>query len=72
MRNRCFRINLTVAQPEARLAAKDNTKHIPIGAEHRLENLGRIPLRIIEVQSDSYLDGDDIIRFDDCYERHRR
>ncbi len=42
---------------------------IPIGEEHRLENPGKIPLVIIEVQSGGYLGEDDIIRFDDDYQR---
>jgi mannose-6-phosphate isomerase len=42
---------------------------IPIGVNHRLENPGIIPLIIIEVQSGEYLGEDDIIRFDDDYQR---
>lgn len=42
---------------------------IPIGQNHRLENPGRIPLVIIEVQSGEYLDEDDIVRFEDDYDR---
>ena len=42
---------------------------IPIGKEHRLENPGMIPLVIIEVQNGEYLGEDDIIRFDDDYQR---
>jgi mannose-6-phosphate isomerase len=42
---------------------------IPIGQNHRLENPGRIPLVIIEVQSGEYLGEDDIVRFDDDYNR---
>uniref|UniRef100_A0A831UFB8 Cupin domain-containing protein n=1 Tax=Geobacter metallireducens TaxID=28232 RepID=A0A831UFB8_GEOME len=42
---------------------------IPIGRSHRLENPGRIPLVIIEVQSGEYLGEDDIVRFDDDYHR---
>ena len=42
---------------------------IPIGAQHRLENTGVIPLTIIEVQSGEYLGEDDIVRFDDDYNR---
>lgn len=39
------------------------------GQKHRLENLGRIPLEIIEVQMGDYLEEDDIVRFDDDYGR---
>jgi mannose-6-phosphate isomerase len=42
---------------------------IPIGQNHRLENPGKIPLVIIEVQSGEYLGEDDIVRFDDDYNR---
>jgi len=42
---------------------------IPIGAKHRLENPGKIPLVIIEVQNGEYLGEDDIVRFDDDYNR---
>ncbi|WP_026840817.1 phosphomannose isomerase type II C-terminal cupin domain [Citrifermentans bremense] len=42
---------------------------IPIGASHRLENPGVIPLIIIEVQSGEYLGEDDIVRFQDDYQR---
>lgn len=42
---------------------------IPIGKTHRLENPGKIPLVIIEVQSGEYLGEDDIIRYHDDYQR---
>jgi mannose-1-phosphate guanylyltransferase/mannose-6-phosphate isomerase len=43
--------------------------YVPIGAKHRLANLGKIPLELIEVQVGSYFGEDDIIRFDDVYHR---
>ena len=43
--------------------------YIPIGAIHRLENPGKIPLELIEVQTGSYLGEDDIIRIEDDYRR---
>lgn len=43
--------------------------YIPIGALHRLENPGKIPLELIEVQTGSYLGEDDIIRIEDDYRR---
>lgn len=43
---------------------------IPVGAKHRLENITRKPLEIIEVQSGDYLGEDDIVRFDDKYGRN--
>ncbi len=42
---------------------------IPLGEKHRLENPGDVPLRLIEVQSGSYLGEDDIVRFEDIYGR---
>lgn len=42
---------------------------IPMSTKHRLENPGRIPLEIIEVQNGKYLEEDDIVRFDDVYGR---
>jgi mannose-1-phosphate guanylyltransferase/mannose-6-phosphate isomerase len=43
--------------------------YIPIGEKHRLENPGNIPLEVIEIQSGSYLGEDDIVRFEDVYDR---
>ena len=50
------------------LKANEST-YIPLGAKHRLENLGAEPLHLIEVQSGSYLGEDDIVRFEDTYGR---
>ena len=49
--------------------AENESTYIPIGTVHRLENPGRIPLDIIEVQSGSYLGEDDIVRLEDTYGR---
>ena len=49
--------------------SKNQSTYIPIGMQHRLENLGKIPLEIIEVQVGEYLGEDDIERFDDTYGR---
>ena len=43
--------------------------YIPLGCMHRLSNPGKIPLKIIEVQSGAYLEEDDIERFDDDHGR---
>ena len=43
--------------------------YIPVGTIHRLENIGRIPMVLIEVQTGSYLQEDDIIRYEDLYKR---
>jgi mannose-1-phosphate guanylyltransferase/mannose-6-phosphate isomerase len=51
------------------LLTENQSTYLPVGATHRLENPGTIPLEIIEVQSGSYLGEDDIVRFDDLYDR---
>jgi mannose-1-phosphate guanylyltransferase/mannose-6-phosphate isomerase len=51
------------------LLTENQSTYLPVGAKHRLENPGTIPLEIIEVQSGSYLGEDDIVRFDDVYNR---
>jgi mannose-1-phosphate guanylyltransferase/mannose-6-phosphate isomerase len=51
------------------LLSENQSTYIPIGSKHRLENPGTIPLEIIEVQSGSYLGEDDIVRFEDVYNR---
>ncbi|TMG74802.1 MAG: mannose-1-phosphate guanylyltransferase/mannose-6-phosphate isomerase [Betaproteobacteria bacterium] len=54
---------------EVMLLAENESTYIPIGAKHRLENPGKEPLYLIEVQSGSYLGEDDIVRFEDRYGR---
>lgn len=54
---------------EVILLSENQSTYIPLGATHRMENPGKIPLEIIEVQSGSYLGEDDIVRFDDVYGR---
>ncbi len=51
--------------------SENQSTYIPIGTKHRLENPGTVPLEIIEVQSGSYLAEDDIVRFEDVYNRHK-
>ncbi|MGY8527057.1 mannose-1-phosphate guanylyltransferase/mannose-6-phosphate isomerase [Paracidovorax citrulli] len=51
------------------LLSENQSTYIPLGATHRLENPGKIPLELIEVQSGSYLGEDDIVRFEDNYGR---
>lgn len=48
---------------------EDQSTYIPMGTVHRLENPGKIPLHLIEVQSGSYLGEDDIVRIEDTYGR---
>jgi mannose-1-phosphate guanylyltransferase/mannose-6-phosphate isomerase len=49
---------------------EDQSTYIPLGMIHRLENPGKIPLELVEIQSGSYLGEDDIQRTDDVYGRH--
>jgi mannose-1-phosphate guanylyltransferase / mannose-6-phosphate isomerase len=60
---------LVVRADEQFLLSENESTFIPLGVKHRLENLGKVPLQMIEVQSGSYLGEDDIVRFDDTYGR---
>ncbi len=51
------------------LLSENESTYIPIGTKHRLENPGKVPLFLIEVQSGGYLGEDDIVRFEDLYKR---
>jgi mannose-1-phosphate guanylyltransferase/mannose-6-phosphate isomerase len=51
------------------MLSENQSTFIPLGVTHRLENPGKLPLELIEVQSGSYLGEDDIVRFDDTYGR---
>jgi mannose-1-phosphate guanylyltransferase / mannose-6-phosphate isomerase len=59
---------ITVGEKEI-ILREDQSTYIPLGTLHRLENPGKIPLELIEVQTGSYLGEDDIVRFDDRYGR---
>jgi len=52
------------------LLSENQSTYIPLGEKHRLANPGKIPAFLIEVQSGSYLDEDDIVRFEDVYGRN--
>lgn len=52
------------------LVTENESTFIPVGTIHSLENPGKIPLELIEVQSGSYLGEDDIVRFEDKYGRN--
>ena len=56
-------------EAESRLLTENQSIYVPLGATHRLENPGLIPLTLIEVQSGPYLGEDDIVRIDDIYAR---
>lgn len=54
---------------ESFLLTENQSTYIPLGEIHALENPGKVPLELIEVQSGSYLGEDDIVRFEDLYGR---
>ena len=49
--------------------SENQSVYIPLGSKHRLTNPGKIPLKLVEVQSGSYVGEDDIVRFEDFYGR---
>jgi len=51
------------------LITENQSVYIPLGAVHRMENPGKVPMVLIEVQTGSYLGEDDIIRYEDVYAR---
>jgi mannose-1-phosphate guanylyltransferase / mannose-6-phosphate isomerase len=54
---------------EQRLVTENQSVYIPLGAVHRMENPGKLPMVLIEVQTGAYLGEDDIIRYEDVYAR---
>jgi len=59
-----------VRRDEEEILVRENESiYLPLGAVHRLENPGRVPLTVIEVQSGTYLGEDDIVRLEDTYGR---
>jgi mannose-1-phosphate guanylyltransferase/mannose-1-phosphate guanylyltransferase/mannose-6-phosphate isomerase len=48
---------------------ENQSVYIPVGAQHRIENPGRIPMVFIEVQTGAYVGEDDIVRYEDRYAR---
>ena len=54
---------------DVRLVSANQSVYVPLGAKHRLENPGKIPVEMIEVQTGSYLGEDDIVRYEDRYAR---
>jgi mannose-1-phosphate guanylyltransferase/mannose-6-phosphate isomerase len=51
------------------LLSENESTYVPIGAAHRIENPGKVPLHIVEVRSGTYLGEDDIVRYEDAYGR---
>jgi mannose-1-phosphate guanylyltransferase/mannose-6-phosphate isomerase len=60
---------LVTRDNETFLVRENESVYLPLGCIHRLENPGKIPLALIEVQSGAYLGEDDIVRLDDVYNR---
>jgi mannose-1-phosphate guanylyltransferase/mannose-6-phosphate isomerase len=59
-----------VTRDDEKLIVRENESvYLPLGCKHRLENPGKIPLTLIEVQSGAYLGEDDIVRMEDVYGR---
>ena len=54
---------------DVRLISENQSVYIPLGATHRMENPGKLPMVLIEVQTGSYLGEDDIVRYEDVYAR---
>ena len=54
---------------DVQLVGENQSVYIPLGAVHRMENPGKVPMVLIEVQTGSYLCEDDIIRYEDLYAR---
>lgn len=54
---------------QVQLITENQSVYIPLGAVHRMENPGKVPLTLIEVQSGTYLEEDDIVRYEDVYSR---
>ena len=59
---------ITVGE-EIHLITEGQSIYVPLGAKHRLENPGKIPIILIEVQTGAYLGEDDIVRYEDIYSR---
>ncbi len=60
---------LVTRDGEEMLLGENQSVYLPLGCVHRLENPGKVPLNLIEVQSGPYLGEDDIVRFEDTYGR---
>ncbi|MEY8099411.1 mannose-1-phosphate guanylyltransferase/mannose-6-phosphate isomerase [Falsihalocynthiibacter sp. S25ZX9] len=54
---------------DVKLISENQSVYIPLGAVHRMENPGKVPMVLIEVQTGTYLGEDDIIRYEDVYAR---
>jgi mannose-6-phosphate isomerase-like protein (cupin superfamily) len=55
---------------EIKLVNEGQSVYVPLGAKHRMENPGKLPMVLIELQIGTYLGEDDIIRYEDVYARN--
>ena len=55
---------------DVKLVTEGQSVYVPLGAVHRMENPGELPMELIEIQIGTYLGEDDIIRYDDVYARN--
>ena len=61
-------VRLTI-DADVHLVTENQSVYIPLGAKHRMENPGKVPMVLIEVQTGTYLGEDDITRYEDVYAR---
>jgi mannose-1-phosphate guanylyltransferase/mannose-1-phosphate guanylyltransferase/mannose-6-phosphate isomerase len=61
---------IVVRDDESIMLTENQSTYIPLGCKHRLENPGKVALHLIEVQSGAYLGEDDIVRYEDIYQRN--
>lgn len=54
---------------EVKLVTENESVYVPLGTVHRMENPGKVPMVLIEVQTGSYVGEDDIVRYEDMYAR---
>ena len=54
---------------DVRLVDENQSVYVPVGSKHRMENPGKLPMVLIEVQTGSYFGEDDITRYEDIYAR---
>lgn len=56
-------------EDKAQLVTENQSVYVPLGCKHRMENPGKVPMVLIEVQTGAYLGEDDIVRYEDVYAR---
>lgn len=62
---------LVTLDDEQKVLKAQDSLHIPAKALHRMENIGKTPLKVIEIQSGAYIGEDDVVRYEDAYGRSR-